>query len=256
MNIVGIIPARMGSSRLPGKPLMNILNMSMLEHCFRRCAMAVGFESTYVVTPDEEIISHVESFGGKALLTSHSHTRAVSRTAEGLEILLDYGENIDGVVMVQGDEPLVSPNTIKEAFLPLNDEKVNIANTMIRFRNQNDFNDINNIKVVTDKDNNAMYYSREPIPSKWQGWNDGEAAFMQIGIIAFRNEALLKYQRIEETPLEIIEGTDMNRMLENGDKIRMILSDTFTIGVDTANELKRTEEIMKDDPTYFLYKNH
>ena len=244
MNVIGIIPARMGSSRYPGKPLEKIHGMPMIGHCYHRAALAIGYDKTYVATCDSEIYSYIRSIGGNVIMTAYSHTRATTRTAEALEkIEIETGLVVDVVVMVQGDEPLINPNTIKEVIPHFQDHSINIVNIMSRLLTKEAFEDENNVKVVVSNRNNALYFSREPIPSPWKGWKS-IPRFMQTGIIAFRRGALIDFNVLEETELEKIESVDMNRVLETGGNIRMVLTEDITIGVDVPEELVMVEEML------------
>ena len=253
MKVVGIIPTRMGSIRYPNKPMARIHGMPMIGHCYHRTRLASGIEETYVATCDEEIATYVREIGGLAIMTSSNHTRATTRTAEAMECIeAEIGERVDLVVMVQGDEPLVLPATIAETLCSFNDPTVEIVNIMSRFRTQGSFVDKNNVKVVVKQNNDALYFSREPIPSIWRG-SKGVPMYMQTGIIAFRRDTLMRFNKLEESKLEQIESVDMNRILESGGQIRMVLTESVTIGVDTPQELEDAEKLMNDDPTLDQY---
>lgn len=245
MKAIGIIPARMGSTRFPNKPLVEINGMPMIGHCYHRTVLALGAENTFVATCDDEIKEYVESIGGSVVMTSAEHTRATTRTAEAMEkIGADVG-NVDIVIMVQGDEPVISPEAIKSVVPEFGDKDVEIANIMCPFTDDKSFHDKNNVKVVFDKSHNALYFSREPIPSKWQV--SDVPTYMQTGIMAFRPETLLKFNATPESSLEIVESVDMNRVLENGGSIRMLATDSPCLGVDTPEDLLLAEQILKLD---------
>lgn len=253
MKTIGIIPARMGATRFPGKPLAKMLDMPMIGHCYHRTRLAPGLDAAYVATCDESIADYVRSIGGNAVMTATSHNRATTRTAEALEIIeRETGERIDVVVMVQGDEPLISPETIGETLRHFSDPAVEIVNVMSRLRTLEAFEDKNNVKVVVDLNNDALYFSREAIPSPWKGWEQ-LPRYMQTGIIAFRRDVLLRFNAMEETPLEQYESVDMNRVLETGGRIRMVLTEAVTIGVDTAEELAEAENHLRNDPALSRY---
>jgi 3-deoxy-manno-octulosonate cytidylyltransferase (CMP-KDO synthetase) len=253
MNAVGIIPVRLGASRFPGKPMATLHGMPMVGHCYHRTRLAPGLTAAYVTTPDEEIAAYVQSIGGTPIMTSHSHARATTRTAEAIErIEKATGKPTDVVVMVQGDEPLIHPETIGETLKHLGDATVDIVNIMSRLRTLEQFVDKNNVKVVVDQNYNAMYYSREPIPSPWKGI-DGVPMYMQTGIMAFRRDVLTRFLAMKETRLEQIESVDMNRWLETGGRIRMVLTEAVTIGVDTPQELKDAEALLTGDKTMAAY---
>jgi 3-deoxy-manno-octulosonate cytidylyltransferase (CMP-KDO synthetase) len=247
MNVVGIIPARMGSSRYPGKPLENIHGMPMIGHCYHRTTMALGVDKTYVATCDTEIYDYIVSIGGNAVMTSSAHTRATTRTAEALnKIEIKIGKAVDIVVMVQGDEPLIQPDIIGEIVPYFRNKLINIVNIMSRLSTKEAFEDENNVKVVVDNNSNALYFSRESIPSPWKGF-DNIPSYMQTGIIAFRRKALIKFNAMKETQLEMIESIDMNRVLETGGKVKMVITESETIGVDTAEELIVAEKMLTND---------
>lgn len=253
MRAVGIIPARLGATRYPNKPMALIHDMPMVGHCYHRTRLASGIEVTYVATCDEEIAEYVRGIGGSAVMTSTSHTRATTRTAEAMEYIeAESGKRADVVVMVQGDEPLILPETIAETLDHFSDPTVEIVNVMSRLRTYESFIDKNNVKVVVKQNNDALYFSRESIPSPWRGTED-VPMYMQTGIIAFRRDTLLHFNQMAETQLEQIESVDMNRVLETGGRIRMILTEAITIGVDTPQELKDAEEMMNEDPTLARY---
>lgn len=253
MKAIGIIPARMSASRFPNKPMAPIHGMPMIGHCYHRTRLARGLDAAYVATCDEPIAEYVRSIGGSAVMTSTSHTRATTRTAEAFQhIERETGEEVDIIVMVQGDEPLIRPETIAETLVHFDDPAVEIVNVMSRLRTLEEFRDVNNVKVVVNKKGDALYFSREPIPSPWKGI-EGVPMFMQTGIIAFRRETLLNFIKEEETRLEQIESIDMNRVLENGGTIRMVLTEFETIGVDTPDELAKAGELLNGDPTLREY---
>lgn len=253
MKAIGIIPARMGATRFPGKPLAKMLGMPMVGHCYQRTRLTPGLDAAYVATCDEPIADYVRSIGGKVVMTASTHNRATTRTAEALEIIeRETGEKVDVVVMVQGDEPLISPETIGETLKHFADPTVEIVNVISKLRTLEAFIDKNNVKVVVDQKGDALYFSREPIPSPWKGW-EHLPRYMQTGIIAFRRDVLLCFNAMQETPLEQYESVDMNRVLETGGRIRTVLTEAFTIGVDTAEELAEAEKHLRNDPTLPRY---
>lgn len=253
MLAIGIIPARLAATRFPNKPMARIHGMPMIGHCYHRTRLVPGLSATYVATCDQEIADYVCSIGGSAVMTSDHHTRATTRTAEALELIEAAGDSqADVVVMVQGDEPLILPETIGQTLAHFTDPTVEIVNIMSRLRTMAQFVDRNNVKVVVNQNNDALYFSREPIPSPWRGL-DNVPMYMQTGIIAFRRDVLMRFNRMPETRLEQIESVDMNRVLETGGRIRMVLTEAVTIGVDTPQELKDAEVLMKQDPSMSRY---
>ena len=253
MRFVGIIPARLAATRFPREPMAMICNMPMVGHCYHRARLALGQENVYVATCDSEISSYIETINGKSIITSNSHTRATTRTAEALEII-ENSNNIqfDVIVMIQGDEPLIKPETILAILNNFNDPSIEVVNVMSRIQTLNQFTDKNNVKVVVNKHNDALYFSREPIPSPWRGV-EKVPMFMQTGIIAFRREALIRFNNASESIHEQIESVDMNRILDAGEKIRMVLTEDVTLGVDTEEELNIASTLIKQDKTISRY---
>ena len=253
MKAVAIIPARMGSSRFPGKPMANILGMPMVGHCYFRTRMCAELKGTYVATCDREIFDYVQAIGGQAVMTSDKHDRASDRAAEAmLKIEKKTGESIDIVVMVQGDEPMITPEMITESLKPFELADVNVVNLMAPIYKDTEFNDPNEVKVVVNKQNEAMYFSREPIPSKRKGETDGPM-LKQVCIIPFRRDYLIKFNQMEETTLECIESVDMLRVLENGDTVQMVMTEKETYSVDTEEELNNVALKMKSDDLLARY---
>jgi 3-deoxy-manno-octulosonate cytidylyltransferase (CMP-KDO synthetase) len=245
MNILALIPARMGSTRFPGKPMAPILGKPMIGHVFERVASSTLPILTAVATCDQEIYNYIESIGGEAVMTGSQHERASDRCAEALPILeLKHRTRYDIVVMVQGDEPMTHPDMIEEVLQPmLNDPSVYLVNLLGLIKNVQDFEDQNCVKVVCDLKLNAMYFSREPIPTRWKT-NDIPMG-KQVAVMAFRRDFLLEYARMTPTPLEIIESVDMMRVLEHGMKIRMAPTRHSVQAVDTPEDLKRVESLMR-----------
>ena len=255
MNIVAIIPARMGSSRFPGKPMAKIHGIPMIGHCFMRAVLCDDLLDTYVATCDKEIFDYILSIGGKAVMTDASHERASDRTAEALKKIENtLKKKIDIVVMIQGDEPMVTPQMISSSLSPFKvDKSVNIVNLMANIETVEEFEDPNEVKVVVDKLNNAMYFSREPIPSRQK--NPSLTSMLkQVCIIPFKRDYLIKFNETAETITEIIESIDMMRILENGENVRMVMTSETSFSVDTLEDLIRVEKIMESDSLMKAYQ--
>ena len=254
MNIVAIIPARMGSSRYPGKPLAKILGVPMVGHVALRTAMSKTLSGTYIATCDQEIMDYAASINMPAIMTADTHTRCTDRTAEALlKIESLTGKRVDIVVMVQGDEPMLTPDMIDDALKPmLDDPALNVVNLMADINTVDAFEDPNEVKVVVDKHNNALYFSREPIPSRKKGVTKVPMR-KQVCIIPFRRDYLLHFNSLPEMPLEIIESVDMMRILEQGDTVRMVPTDKETCSVDTPQDLSHVETLMRNDKLRLAY---
>lgn len=254
MNIIGIIPARLASSRLPNKPMADILGMPMIGHVYFRSKMSSVMDEVYVATCDQEIMDYIISVGGKAVMTANTHERASDRAAEALlTIEKETGRKADIVVMIQGDEPMITPEMISAAIQPLlDDQNLNITNLMESMQTREEHEDPAEVKVVVDNKSNALYFSREPIPSRKKG-AENIPMLKQVCIIPFRRDFLLEYNNMEQTPLEIIESVDMNRLLENGIQIRMVMRNEETFSVDTIADLNNVNARMKNDHLLLKY---
>ena len=247
-NVIGIIPARMASSRFPGKPLVKIHGIPMVGHCYMRSKMSKLINELYVATCDREIAVYIESIGGKAIMTADTHERASDRTAEALlRIEQDTGSRVDIVVMIQGDEPMLKPEMIDAAVKPIiNDESIIVTNLMAHIKTDDEHDDINEVKVVVDQQNFALYFSRQPIPSREKGVKK-VSMLKQVCIIPFRRNFLIEFNQLEPTPLEMVESVDMLRVIEHGYRIKMISTERETYSVDTADDLRRVDKLMKND---------
>ena len=254
MNIVAVIPARMGSSRYPGKPLADIHGVPMVGHVAFRAAMCARLDATYIATCDQVIMDYAASRGLKAVMTADTHTRCTDRTAEALlKIEKELGGRVDIVVMIQGDEPMLTPEMIEAAIAPmLRDTSINVVNLMADLGSAAEFEDPNEVKVVVNRNSDALYFSREPIPSRRKG-TPHVPMKKQVCIIPFRRDYLLHFNSLPESPLEIIESVDMLRILENGGTVRMVQTHGRTLSVDTKEDHIRVCEAMKDDPLRKLY---
>ena len=247
MNILCIIPARMGSSRFPGKPMEKILGIPMIEQVYQRVALNKILTTTVVATCDDVIAKHINNVGGRAIMTGLQHERASDRCAEALlKVEAEDNCKFDIVVMVQGDEPMVHPDMIDEALSPmLVDKSILITNLLGEIATDTEFEDRNCIKTVIDRNNDALYFSREPIPTRALGIN--KPMGKQICIIPFRREFLLRYIQLSPTPLEIAESIDMMRVLENGVKVRMVPTKFNTKAVDTEADRLAVEALLIND---------
>jgi 3-deoxy-manno-octulosonate cytidylyltransferase (CMP-KDO synthetase) len=247
MRTIAIIPARMGSTRFPGKPLATLLGKPMIEHVYRRALSCELIDAVYVATCDDEINTVVERFGGRTVMTSPAHERASDRVAEAAELIERAGEPAsDLVVMIQGDEPMITPEMVESAVAPMfGDEEISCVNLVKRICSREEHLDPNTIKVVMDARNDALYFSRSPIPF---GAIDGEGrapVFKQVCVIPFRRAFLDEFSRLAPTSLGQAESIDMLRALEHGKKIRLVETPTETHSVDTPTDLAKVEALMK-----------
>lgn len=245
MKILSLIPARMGSSRFPGKPMKKILDKPMIGHVYERVRQCKSLDFTAVATCDLEIFDYINSIGGAAVMTKNTYERASDRCLEALLALEEqHNMKYDIVVMVQGDEPMTEPEMIDEAVSPmLSDDTIEIVNLVAKIKTQEEFEDRNCIKVVTDLDDNALYFSREPIPT--QAKVENVTMKKQVCIIPFKRDFLFKYGMWNPTPLEDAESVDMMRVLEHGHKVKMVKTKFDTKAVDTPEDLILVEALMK-----------
>ena len=238
MKALCIIPARYASTRLPGKPLKDICGKPMICRVYERAKLARSVDEVIVATDDERILRAVESNNGRAMMTRADHKTGTDRLAEVAEKFPD----VDIIVNVQGDEPLIEAGLIDELIAQFDDENLQMATVAVELDDEDEMKNPNNVKVVIDKKNNALYFSRSLIPYPR---NVGKSkVFKHIGIYAYRRNFLLEYAKMPSTPLEESESLEQLRALENGYKIRVIKSDCKFIGVDTEEDLKRVNEIL------------
>jgi 3-deoxy-manno-octulosonate cytidylyltransferase (CMP-KDO synthetase) len=233
-----------------------IHGVPMVGHVYFRTKMCGQLSGTYVATCDREIYDYVMAVGGKAIMTADTHERCSDRTAEALLIIeKDLGKRVDIVVMVQGDEPMVTPEMIEAAVAPMmKDPSIQVVNLMATVNTVEEFEDPNEVKVVVGLDDNALYFSREPIPSRRKGVLD-VPMMKQVCIIPFRRDYLLKFNAMPSTPLERIESVDMMRIIENGDRVHMVKVDAETYSVDTPEDLRNVEMRMQNDTLMNQYRD-
>ena len=242
MKKIIIIPARMGSSRFPGKPLKKIKGISMIERVYKNSSVSNLISTTYIATCDKEIYQHVKSFGGNVVMTSKKHKRASDRCAEALiKIEKIKKTKFDIVLMIQGDEPMVNKNMIKQVLSPFSKDKdVNVVNLIYKFNIIKEAQNINTIKVVKDNNNNAIYFTRSLIPHNTT--KNKNQYFKQVCLIPFKRNFLLRYIKMKPTVLEIKESIDMLRILEHGYDVKLVETKYFSHAVDNLKDLKVVEK--------------
>jgi 3-deoxy-manno-octulosonate cytidylyltransferase (CMP-KDO synthetase) len=238
MKAIGIIPARYGSTRFPGKPLADILGKPMIQHVWERASRTKTLKKVIIATDDERIIEKAKEFGAEAVLTSPSLSSGTERVAEAVRDL-----DVDIVANIQGDEPLIEPKAIDEAVKSLiNDPKIPMATLAYQTTKKEEIEDPNVVKVVFNKDNFALYFSRSPIPfSKIQDPGSRLQAYKHLGLYIYRKEFLAKLVQLEPSPLESIEGLEQLRVLENGYRIKVVETKYDSVGVDTPEDLEKVK---------------
>lgn len=252
MRSICVIPARMGSSRYPGKPLEPLLGMPLILHVWNRCRLYSGFERVVVATCDQEIQAAVQSVGGEVVMTGDRHERATDRVVEAVAHLNLGLAQDDFVLMVQGDEILVTPRMLGDITDVFARTRAPVVNLVSKLYRTEDHDDPNTVKVVADLSGRALYMSRAPIPSRARAGSD-LPMYQQTGVIGFSAEFLMRYSALSPTPLEKIESVDMMRVIEHGLPVYVVPTDIETIGVDTPADLQRAEEVLRVDPVAQSY---
>src|SRR5574340_632215 len=236
-----------GITMISGKPVAKLLGRTMLEHVYKRVALSQAVNMTYIATCDEEIRKAAQDFGAPVIMTADTHERASDRVAEAVADM-----DAELVVMVQGDEPMTRPEMIDAAVEPFrHDPQLGCVNLVRCIDNKADFYDVNTIKVVMNQKGDALYMSRQPIPTAPAAARSGHSdfshtlAYKQVCIIPFRHETLLDFARLPPTPLEQLESVDMLRLLEHGYRVKMVRTGFDTQAVDTPADLARVARLME-----------
>ena len=232
MRAVAVIPARYASTRFPGKPLAIINGKPMIRRVYEQCLKSKEIDETIVATDDIRIYECVKSFGGNAVMTSVKHKSGTDRIAEAVR-----NKKCDIVVNVQGDEPYVSPSNINKLVKSLsNDRKLKAATLAVRFRDAEEADDENKVKVVTSLKGDAIYFSRKRIPFSFGA---GYKYLKHLGIYGFRKSFLYEFTGLRHGPLEKSERLEQLRILENGYRISVLITDKDSVSVDTPEDLIR-----------------
>jgi 3-deoxy-manno-octulosonate cytidylyltransferase (CMP-KDO synthetase) len=240
-KVVVVIPARYGSIRLPGKPLVSLAGKPMIQRVYERARLAQRVNRVIVATDDDRIAKAVQEFGGEARMTRHDHRTGTERVAE-----VAAHETGDIFVNVQGDEPLLDPAAVDTSVGALLEEpQAAIATVATPIRTPGDIMDPNVCKVVLDFDENALYFSRAPIPWVRDTGGHVQARHLKhLGLYVFRRDALLEYPTLPQGELERIEQLEQLRWLENGWKIRVAQVEHDAISVDVPEDVARVEKLL------------
>jgi 3-deoxy-manno-octulosonate cytidylyltransferase (CMP-KDO synthetase) len=241
-KVAVVIPARMASSRFPGKPLAKILDLPMIEHVRRRARLSRAVDDVYVATCDEEIFEAVTRYGGHALMTANTHERCTDRVQEAAR-----GLEHEIIIIVQGDEPLFEPRALEILLEPMQrDDTIYCTNLLSVIHDEEDLSDIDTVKAVLNQKGFIMYFSRSPIPYLRVQTNC--PMYRQTGISAFTSSFLNRYSSLPPTPLEIAESVDFLRILEHGYSLLGVAHDRKTVGVERKSDVGIVEKILKEDP--------
>ena len=241
MKILCVIPARYASTRLPGKPLADIAGKPMIRHVYERACQAQRPDMVLVATDNEKVYAAVTAFGGQALMTSADHPTGTDRLAEVARAYQDY----DIIINVQGDEPLIAPEVIDRLAAVFDEEPGLTMATLATVMAEEEYNQPGAVKVVTDLQGYALYFSRSRIPFP-RVKVDEMPVYKHIGIYAYRRDFLLTYAALAPTPLERTESLEQLRALEHGYRIKVLITDFQSIGVDTPEDLDKVNKIFKE----------
>ena len=246
LNFAGIIPARFASTRFPGKPLVDIGGKSMIQRVYEQVSKVLN--DVYVATDDERIYDAVVAFGGKVIMTSDQHRSGTDRCYEAYTKL---PTEFDVIINIQGDEPFIQPSQIEALKMCFEDETTQIA-TLVKPIAVSETDSLlfnpNSPKVVLDKNNCALYFSRSPIPyrrgAEEKDWASLHTYYKHIGIYAYRTQVLAEITSLEPSILEMAESLEQLRWLENGYKIKVGFTDVETVGIDTPEDLEKVKDLL------------
>lgn len=241
MKFLGVIPARYGSTRFEGKPLEIIHGKTMIEWVYKR-SLSSKLDKVVVATDDDRIAEVVKSFGGEVVLTSRDHETGTDRIAEVAKVYKEF----DVIINVQGDEPLIESSMINSLITPfLEEPELEMATLKYKLDNMEDVNNPNIVKVICDKNDYAIYFSRNPIPFPRK--LDISNYYKHIGVYAYKRDFVLDYAKMSQTPLEISESLEQLRVLENGYRIKVLETKHKVLGVDTPEDLIKVINYVKEN---------
>ena len=246
MDVLGIIPARYASTRLEGKPLVDICGKSMIQRVYEQANKAL--QHVVVATDDKRIEKAVLSFGGNVVMTSSKHKTGTNRCLEAYKIFSAQSEsNFDIVINIQGDEPLLESRQLEQLISCFDDDTVEISSLVIPVKHNEDLFK-SGVYVVLDKYKNALYFSRSVIPfvrdTEKTNWQKEHTFYKHVGLYAFTPKSLKQFSNLEQTSLEKAESLEQNRWLENGNLIRVAITEFETIAIDTQEDLERVRTII------------
>ncbi|MDD3742514.1 MAG: 3-deoxy-manno-octulosonate cytidylyltransferase [Lentimicrobiaceae bacterium] len=238
---IGIIPARYASTRFPGKALVLIQGVSMIERVYARAVACKALQKVVVATDDQRILTHVERFGGHAILTSAHHESGTARLGETINILAERGETYRTAINIQGDEPFIEPAQIEAVATLLKDPKVGIATLIKKITSSGDVHNPNVVKAVTDSVGRALWFSRSPIPFQRgfqpETWANSGNFYKHIGIYGYQTGVLQQLVSLPPAPPELNESLEQLRWLYHGFQIYTKITEYETIGIDTPEDL-------------------
>ncbi len=249
MKKIIVIPARLSSSRLPNKVLLDLDGKTVLQRVFEQCKKVKNIDEIYIATDSEEVLSSASKYTSNIIMTDKNHQSGTDRIAEAVANL-----NCEIVINVQGDEPFIDPQLIENLVDSLEDQSINMASVMCKLTTVEDLKNHNIVKVTVDKNNNALYFSRSIIPYHRDGWDallkhhqtipDTLVFFRHLGIYGYRKHFLIEFSKMAESYLERVERLEQLRVLENGFQIRMIETKHNSIGIDTQADYEKAKSIL------------
>lgn len=255
MKFTAVIPARYASTRFPGKPLAMLGGKTVIQRVYEQAASVLS--EVYVATDDERILSAVEAFGGRAVMTRTDHKSGTDRIEEAVEKIERQGMDKEGqgdvIINIQGDEPFVQPSQIKTLMSLFDDPETQIGTLGKRFESMEAVQNPNSPKIVTDHRGFALYFSRSVIPFirgiEVEDWLSHYPFLKHLGVYAYRREVLAEVTKLPQGVLEKAESLEQLRWLENGYRIRVGMTDVETVGIDTPADLERAEQFLKQRMT-------
>lgn len=246
MRAVGIIPARLGSTRLPNKVLLSIAGKPMIQHVWEQAKQIRGLDGIWIACDDAKIMGAVSKFGGKAILTRVDHPNGTSRISEALDILKSKGVEADIVINIQGDQPILDAPAIEKLTNELkNSPDLQMATLGIRSKSADEYRNPNVVKLVCDDNGKALYFSRSPLPF-WRDTAETPEFWKHIGVYGYRSDFLKKFISWSEGRLEKLEKLEQLRVLERGVAIQVVETKQDFISVDTAEDLKQAEKALSN----------
>jgi 3-deoxy-manno-octulosonate cytidylyltransferase (CMP-KDO synthetase) len=246
MKILGIIPARFESSRFPGKPLIDIAGKSMIQRVYEQCQKSSRLDKVIVATDDQRILDHLKTFGGQGIMTSSIHASGTDRCGEVAEHFPEF----DILVNIQGDEPMIDPHQIDLLCSCYDDLNTQIATLVKLIHTNEELVNENTPKVILNKNHQAVYFSRATIPylrgKKIDNWLNEHAFYKHIGIYAFKRQILSEITKLPVSNLEIAEGLEQLRWIENGYPIQAAITTKESQAIDTPDDLIKVLKLLKN----------
>ncbi len=245
MKIIGIIPARYSSTRFPGKPLVDIAGKSMIQRVYEQAKKSKSLADVIIATDDIRIEEHVKTFGGNVIMTKESHQSGTDRCFETLQ---KYTGSADIIINIQGDEPFIHPEQIDLLASCFNSDKVQLATLVKKINNYDELYNNNTPKVILNKVEEAIYFSRQTIPyireQKQNEWLNYQTFYKHIGIYGYTAKVLSEITLLKQSSLELAEGLEQLRWIENGYKIKVEITDFESIAIDIPDDLKKLTKFL------------